>query len=499
METLPTYCLTALYILVVHCSSPYQWNKNVLIDTKTWWFRVSLAYLKLSLGSSIYRVWNRSIRHIGRCGIRRGDFLEDCKPIAPATVNQRSLVVNQRIATCFECGSQGHFKKDFPKLKNQNHSNKHVIPESRGKAYTIGGGDANQGSNAFTGRFLLNNHYAYSSIVLTSSSVWIVCDEKIVRIPFGDKILIVQGNRSYKGKKSTLSIVSCTKTQKYIEKCCQVFMAQVTKKKTEVKLKEKRLEDMPITREFPKVFPEDLPGLPPARQVEFQIDLVPGVAPVVLLVIIEGFSKIAKPMTKLTYKSMNFNWHEKEEAAFQTLKQKLCSAKILSLPEGSENFMVYYDASHKGLGMMLMQKERKDMRQRRWLELLSDYNCEIHYHLRKAQSKARKEENYGTEDLCGIIKKQESRTDEALCLNGRSWIPYRDLKKLYWWQNMKAEIATYVSKCLTCANVKAEYQKPFGLLVQPVIPENDSMEKLTRQYLKEVVSKHGVPVLIISD
>ncbi|GKD40320.1 putative reverse transcriptase domain-containing protein [Tanacetum coccineum] len=112
---------------------------------------------------------------------------------------------------------------------------------------------------------------------------------------------------------------------------------------------------------------------------------------------------------------------------------------------------------------------------------------------------------------------------------------YQDLKKLYWWLNMKAEIATYVSKCLTCAKVKAEYQKPSGLLVQPVIPvykwenitmdfvtklpkttfgqdtiwvivdrlkksarflpmkETDSMEKLTRQYLKEVVSRHGVP------
>ncbi|GKA17345.1 putative reverse transcriptase domain-containing protein [Tanacetum coccineum] len=87
---------------------------------------------------------------------------------------------------------------------------------------------------------------------------------------------------------------------------------------------------------------------------------------------------------------------------------------------------------------------------------------------------------------------------------------YQDLKKLYWWLNMKAEIATYVSKCLTCAKVKVECQKPSGLLVQPVIPvwkwenitmdfETDSMEKLTRQYLKEVVSRHGVPVLIIFD
>ncbi|GJR55206.1 putative reverse transcriptase domain-containing protein [Tanacetum coccineum] len=63
-------------------------------------------------------------------------------------------------------------------------------------------------------------------------------------------------------------------------------------------------------------------------------------------------------MTKLTQKSVKFNWGEKEETAFQTLKQKLCSAPILALPEGSENFVVYCDASHKGLGAVLMQKEK---------------------------------------------------------------------------------------------------------------------------------------------
>ncbi|GJW66712.1 putative reverse transcriptase domain-containing protein [Tanacetum coccineum] len=256
---------------------------------------------------------------------------------------------------------------------------------------------------------------------------------------------------------------------------------------------------------------------------------------------IEGFSKIAKPMTKLTQKSVKFDCGEMEEASFQTLKQKLCSAPILALPEGSENSVVYYDASHKGLGAVLMQKERViayasrqlkiheknytthylelgdvvfalkmwryylygikcivftdhkslqnildqkelNMRQRRWLKLLSDYDCEIlSRKSKRAQSEARKEENYGTEDLCGMIKKLESRSDRTLCLNGRSWIPnlgnlrgvimheshklkysmhpgsdkmYQDLKKLYWWPNMKAEIATYVSKCLTYAKVK---------------------------------------------
>ncbi|GKB76076.1 putative reverse transcriptase domain-containing protein, partial [Tanacetum coccineum] len=130
-------------------------------------------------------------------------------------------------------------------------------------------------------------------------------------------------------------------------------------------------------------------------------------------------------MTKLTQKNVKFDWSEKAEAAFQLLKQKLCSAPILALPEGSENFLVYCDASRKGLGAVLMQKEKViayasrqlkiheknytthnldlgavkelNMRQRRWLELLSDYDCEIRYHSGKANVVAdalsRKERN----------------------------------------------------------------------------------------------------------
>ncbi|GJT89226.1 hypothetical protein Tco_1070943 [Tanacetum coccineum] len=106
----------------------------------------------------------------------------------------------------------------------------------------------------------------------------IICDEKVVRIPYGDEVLIIRGDNCDGGSK--LNIISCTRTQKYIQKGCQVYLAQVTSKKAEDKSEEKRLEDVPIVREFPEVFPEDLPGLPPARQVEFQIDLVPGAAPV---------------------------------------------------------------------------------------------------------------------------------------------------------------------------------------------------------------------------
>ncbi|GKB58666.1 putative reverse transcriptase domain-containing protein [Tanacetum coccineum] len=115
---------------------------------------------------------------------------------------------------------------------------------------------------------------------LTKYHAVIVCDEKIVRIPFGNEILIVRGNGSNNGHRSQLNIISCTKTQKYLLKGCHVFLAQITAKKDEDKSEEKRLEDVLIVRDFSKVFPEDLAGIPPARQVEFQIDLVPGAAPV---------------------------------------------------------------------------------------------------------------------------------------------------------------------------------------------------------------------------
>nr|GFA88827.1 hypothetical protein [Tanacetum cinerariifolium] len=228
---------------------------------------------------------------------------------------------------------------------------------------------------------------------------------------------------------------------------------------------------------------------------------------------------IAKPMTKLTQKNVKFDWSERVEAAFQLLKQKLCSASILSLPKGSANFVVYCDAFRKGLGAVLMQREKVITYASRQLKIheknYTTHDLELgavvfalkmwrHYLygtkcvvFTDHKIEAIKDENFGTKDLCGMIKKLEQHTDGTLWLNGRSWIPcrgnlrelimhephkskysihpgsdkmYQDLKKLYWWPNMKAEIATYSSKCLTCAKVKVECQKPSGLFVQPVFP-----------------------------
>nr|GFC73305.1 putative reverse transcriptase domain-containing protein [Tanacetum cinerariifolium] len=175
----------------------------------------------------------------------------------------------------------------------------------------------------------------------------------------------------------------------------------------------------------------------------------------------------------------------KQEAAFQLLKQKLCSAPILALPEGSDDFIAYYDASIKGLGAVLMQRDKKDlnMSQRCWLELLSDYDCKIRYHPGKilnAQTKARKLENIKKEDVGDMswipcygdlrtVIMHESHKSKYSIHPGSDKM-YQDIKKLYLWPNMKADIATYVCKCPTCAKVKAEHQRPSRLLVQPEIP-----------------------------
>nr|GEU43691.1 putative reverse transcriptase domain-containing protein [Tanacetum cinerariifolium] len=498
----------------------------------------------------------------------------------------------------------------------------------------------------------------------------IVCDEKLVHVPYGNETLIFHGNKNDNRRESRLTVISCSKAQEYMTKGCQIFLAQISTKKEEDKSEGKQLKDVPIVRDFWEVFPKDLPGLPPARlnncrsfqfirpssspwgapvlffktkdgsfrmcidyrelnkltvkncyplpriddvfnqlqgfSIYSKIDLRSGYhqlrvreqdipktafrtryghyefqvmpfgltnAPAVFMDLmnrvckpyldkfvivfiddiliyskdekeheeylkailellkeeklyakfskckfwipkvqflshvfdsrgihvdlakiesikdwaspktpteirqflglagyyqrfIEGFSKIAKSMTKLTQKGIKFDLGEKEENTFQLIKQKLCSAPILALPEGSEDFVVYCDASHKGLD----QKEL-NMRQRRWLELLSDYDCDTRYHPRKenvvvdalshkewdkplrvralvmtislnlpkqileAQIEALKLENLKKEDVGGMIKmdipkeRLEPRADGTLCLNGRSWLPcYDDLR-----------------------------------------------------------------------
>ncbi|GJU13258.1 putative reverse transcriptase domain-containing protein [Tanacetum coccineum] len=259
-----------------------------------------------------------------------GHLARDCRSTTNANNanNQRGTGSGQK-PTCYECGAQGHFKRDCPKLKNNNRGNQGGNGNAPAKVYAVGHAGTNPNSNVMTGTFLLNNCYAsflfdtgadrsfvsiafssqiditptaldhYYDVELADGRIiglntilrgctlnflnhpfnidlmpvelgsfdaiigmdWlakyqaiIVCAEKIVRIPWGNETLIVRGDG--------------------------IFLAHVTTKKVEDKSEEKRLEDVPIIRDFPDVFPEDLLGLPLTRQVEFQIDLIPGAAPV---------------------------------------------------------------------------------------------------------------------------------------------------------------------------------------------------------------------------
>ncbi|GJT32255.1 putative reverse transcriptase domain-containing protein, partial [Tanacetum coccineum] len=784
-----------------------------------------------------------------------------CKKYSHTTtdcrVNTNNNNNNQKAGACYECGNTGHMKRNCPKLKNRRNGNGNGL--AQGRAYALGGRDASPDSNVITGMFLLNNHYA--TILFDTGA-----DRSFVSTTFSASINITPTTLENHydveladGKIIGVNTIIRGCTLNFMNHPFNIDLMPVSLGSFDViigmdwlnnvswttdKSEGKRLEDVPIVRDFP----EDLPGISPARQVELQIDLVPGATPVArapyrlapskMKELAEQLQELSdkgfirpssspwgapvlfvkkkdgsfrmcidyRKLNKLTVKnryplpriddlfdqlqgssvyskinlrsgyhqlrvreedilktafrtryghyefqvmpfgltnapavfmdlmnrvckpyldkfvivfiddiliySKNKEEHEehlklilellkkeelyakfskcefwipkvqflghvidskgihvdpskiesikdwaspkspteicqflglageKEEATFQLIKQKLCSTPILALPKGSENFIVYCDASHKGLGVVLMQNEKViayasrqlkiheknytthdlelgavvfslkmwrhylygtkctvftdhkslqhildqkelNMRQRRWLELLSDYDCEIRYHLGKAnvqilkaQTEALKPENLTSKDVGGMLQQDltkerlKPRVDGTLCLNNRSWLPcygnlrtlvmyeshklkysihpgsnkmYQDLKQLYWWPNMKENMANYVSKCLTYSKVKAEHQKPSGLLVQPEIPEwkwekitmdfvtklpktingydtiwvivdrliiyahflpmreTDPMEKLMKLYMKEVVTRHGVPISIISD
>ncbi|GJS37313.1 putative reverse transcriptase domain-containing protein [Tanacetum coccineum] len=367
------------------------------------------------------------------------------------------------------------------------------------------------GTSLFTIDLIPLGHRSFDVIVgvdwLFKHKAEIVCHEKVVRIPLeSGEILRVQGERT----------------------------PGIAKALSNVKVDEPKFSDISIVRDFVEVFPEDLSRLPPQRQVEFRIDLVLGATPVAkspyrlapsemqelsaklqelqdkvyskskdehevhLRLVLELLKKeelinvdpskieaIAKPLTTLTQKNKKYEWGVEQEEAFQTFKDNLCNAPILSLPDSVEDFIVYCGASNQGLGCVLMQRGKRhylygtksviymdhkslqhifdqkelNMHQRRWIELFSDYECEIRYHPSKAnvvedalsrkervkpryvramamtiqsrirgmilaaQGEAFKQENVLAERLYGLDQHMERREDKSLYFLDRIWVP----------------------------------------------------------------------------
>nr|GEX33005.1 hypothetical protein [Tanacetum cinerariifolium] len=202
------------------------------------------------------------------------------------TIDHRAQGENPRGITCFKCGVQGHFRSDCPKLKNGNQGNRAGNGNDVAKAYAMGTAKTNLNSNVVTSTFLLNNYYA--SILFDTGA-----DRSFVSTAFSSLIDIIPTTLDHgydveladsrifcnNGHESRSNIISCTKTQKYLLKGCPIFLAHATTKEAKDKSKEKRLEDVLIVQDFPEVFLKDLPGIPQTRQVEFEIDLIPGAVP----------------------------------------------------------------------------------------------------------------------------------------------------------------------------------------------------------------------------
>nr|GEY93117.1 putative reverse transcriptase domain-containing protein [Tanacetum cinerariifolium] len=373
--------------------------------------------------------------------------------------------------------------------------------------------------------------------------VVIVCDEKLVQIPYGNETLTFRGNKSNNGKESRLTVISCTKAQEYMAKGCQIFLAQISAKKEEDKSEGKQFKDVPIVRDFPEVFPKDLTGLPPARPVEFQIDLIPRAAPVARApyrLAPSEMKELSEQLQELSDKGFirpsSSPWGapvlfvKKKDGSFRmcidyrklnklTMKNHYLLPRIDDLFDQLQGSSIYSKIDLRSGYHQLREEKEHEEHLKAILELLKEEKLGIQVDPAKIESikdwvspktpreirqflglagyyrrfiegflKISKSMTKLTqkgikfdwgekkEDVAGMIRtdipkeRLKPRADGTLCLNGRSWLPcygnlrsmimheshkskysihpgsekmYQDMKKLYWWPNMKADIATY--------------------------------------------------------
>ncbi|GJR82511.1 putative reverse transcriptase domain-containing protein [Tanacetum coccineum] len=398
---------------------------------------------------------------------------------------------NQQGNGCFECGDQGHFKRNCPRLRNNDRGNQAGNDRAPAK--------------------------------------------KIVRIPWRNKTLIIHGDGSTQGNVTRLNIISCTKTQKYMEKGFPIFLAHVTAKEVEDKSEKKRLEDVSIVRDFPEVFPEDLSGLPPTRQVEFQIDLVPGTAP-----------HFPHSGELWSFWSRRKTEHSGCGIGLSGILNKLTVNIFLGHVIDSEGIHVD-PAKIESIKDWTSPKSPTEIRQ--FLGLARSSFSTVEAKVVTAAPSWHYPE--GSDDSSQYATLQRKVWAAVLMPRGKGEHQEEDSlvrnvveKAKSFRGNMRTKVGT------TCGwnpmphwseLVKAEHQRPSGLLVQPKIPEwkwdnitmdfvtklpktsqgydtiwvivdrltksaiftpmreTDPLDKLARMYLKEVVTRHGIPVSIICD
>nr|GEU41949.1 retrotransposon protein, putative, Ty3-gypsy subclass [Tanacetum cinerariifolium] len=400
---------------------------------------------------------------------------------------------------CNTCGKIGHKARDcWSKMVATGRSG------ARGQAYALRDGDQNLGPNVVTGTFLLNNRYAGVLFDSRSDKSFVtikfsyLIDIEPVKVDHSYEVELANGrvvstNTILRGDDcvSQLKVVPCMKVKKYVDRGSYLFVAQVIEKEPA----EKHLEDMPVICKFQNVFPEDLPGLPPPRQVKFEIELVPEAA------------HVARTPYRLAPSKMKELDKQLQETRYGHYEFQVMPFRLTNAPA------VFMD---------LMNREKlyaKFSKCEFWLDSVKFLGHVINsqgVHVDPAKVEAIKSwtaPKYPTkkEDL-GRMQKQifKIRTNGIRYHDKRKWLPlhgglrdlimhelhkskysihprstkmYQDFRNLYWWPNMKADIATYVSQCLTCAKVKVEHLKPSGLQQQLEIPkwkwENVTMDYVT--------------------
>nr|GEX91103.1 putative reverse transcriptase domain-containing protein [Tanacetum cinerariifolium] len=515
--------------------------------------------------------------------IAEGHKVKDCrgKNVAPGAAVQPNIV-------CYSCGEGGHKSSEYPKKADQRGGN------VKGQAYVIRDAEHNQGPNVVTGTFLLNNRYA--TVFFDSGA-----DKSFVDIKFSHLRYIkpVKLNSSYEVELADEKVVSTNSVlrdcilnlldhlfeidlmpielaSKYIEKGSQLFLAQVM----ESEPPKKQLQDVPVICNFPKVVPDDLLGLPPPRQVEFKIELIPRAAPGAPMLFVkkkDGSFRMCidyRELNKLTVKNryplsridhlfdqlqgssvyskidLRSSYHQLQIGeddilitAFRTryghFEFQVMPFRVTNTPASKEDH-----EEHLKTILELLKNEKlyaKFSKCDFWLESVHFLSYVIDndgVHVDPAKVEAIR--NWSTpttptevrqflglagyyrrfiegfslisKPLSKLTGKSKKRIRDMVMhesykskysIHPGSGKMYQDLKKFYWWPNMKADMATFVSKCLTCAKVKDEHQKPSDRLTKSAhflpMKKMDSIEKLAQLYLKEIVYMHGVPVSIISD
>ncbi|XP_044502571.1 uncharacterized protein LOC123223472 [Mangifera indica] len=325
-------------------------------------------------------------------------------------------------------------------------------------------------------------------------------------------------------------MISSVRARKMLSKGCIGYLAHVVNKSNSESTL--NVKNTLVVYEFLDVFPDNLSGLAPEREVEFSVELAPGhvvstdgifVNPSIVKVVmkwqrlrsakevmsflglvgyyrcfIEGFSKLARPLTELTCKDVPFHWFSNCEDSFQALKQRLTTVSVLTLSIDDEGYDLYIDASHQGFGAVLIQRGK-------WLELVKDYDMDIRYHSGKANvvvdalsMKVMLSHVATSLELQRDVFREQIEMVTGLLARDRVCVPqdddlrtrilmevhstlytahpksmkmYQDLRRIDWWSGMKKVVVDFVSKCMVCQQVKAEHQRPSRLLQPLSIPE----------------------------